>query len=136
VFELGGEHVDLSVTSYADMQNGIPCAHANAHLSAHFLILSIQVFELGGEHVDPALAHYLMRLIAEQDEALHRWVWCSIMHHWYAVTCILQTGLGFPTATAGQGFHRKVSVMLPMGLECSTPVVVSVTNELVCPSVL
>jgi AP-4 complex subunit epsilon-1 len=39
---------------------------------AWFIRVVSEVFELGGEHVEPALAHSLMRLIAEQDEALHR----------------------------------------------------------------
>mmetsp|Transcript_32614 Transcript_32614/g.72040 ORF Transcript_32614/g.72040 Transcript_32614/m.72040 type:complete len:1058 (+) Transcript_32614:132-3305(+) len=37
-----------------------------------FITVVSEVFELGGEHVEPQLAHSLMRLIAEQDEDLHR----------------------------------------------------------------
>ncbi|KAL6753746.1 ARM repeat-containing protein [Haematococcus lacustris] len=38
---------------------------------AWFIKVLTEVFELGGEHVEPGLAHSLMRLIAEQDAALH-----------------------------------------------------------------
>ncbi|KAJ9511423.1 hypothetical protein QJQ45_029917 [Haematococcus lacustris] len=38
---------------------------------AWFIKVLTEVFELGGDHVEPGLAHSLMRLIAEQDAALH-----------------------------------------------------------------
>lgn len=39
---------------------------------AWFIRVVSEVFELGGEHTEPALAHSLLRLIAEQDTELHR----------------------------------------------------------------
>lgn len=37
-----------------------------------FIGVVSEVFELGGEHVEPQLAHNLMRLVAEQEDDLHK----------------------------------------------------------------
>jgi len=37
-----------------------------------FMTVISEVLELGGNHLEPALAHSLMKLIAEQDEDMHR----------------------------------------------------------------
>lgn len=42
---------------------------------AWFIRVVSEVLELGGDHVEPGLVTSLTKLIAEQDEELHRQVW-------------------------------------------------------------